>query len=160
MLKNIIAKYCAWWHGRWAFATRCAACLTLRHARLVYWQNDSLPNKTYNTQTMIATWFDSKLKDQTQGLAAIPEVCIDHSASTIQALQPSVGYALPPIQATAGGGLEWLFKPADRLRHALTQQLPAQLATTATRRHTLISAFNPHHHFPYPHWHTAVTYKH
>ena len=84
-------------------------------------------NKTYNTQTMIATWFDSKLKDQTQGLAAIPEVCIDHSAaSTIQALQPSVSYALPPIQATAGGGLEWLFKPADRLRHALTQQLPAQ----------------------------------
>ena len=64
----------------------------------------SCQNKTYNTQTMISTWFDSKLKDQTSDLNAIPAVCVDHSsASSIEALQASVSYQLPQLHITADG---------------------------------------------------------
>lgn len=87
----------------------------------------SCQGKKYNTQAMIATWFDSKLRDQTQGLTAIPAVCIENSpASSINVLQASVNYDLPTLQMTAGGGFEWLFKSTDRLGHLFNaKHLPA-----------------------------------
>ena len=59
-------------------------------------------DKSLNTQAMIATWFDSKLKDQTKGLDSIPAICIDQSAAqSIQGLQASVRYDLPALKTTA-----------------------------------------------------------
>ncbi len=79
--------------------------------------------KMLNIQAMIARWFDAKLKDQPLQANAIPAVCIDHSpAHSMAALQPSVSIELPALHITAGGGYEWLFKPADHLRHLLTPQ--------------------------------------
>ncbi|RYY80870.1 MAG: peptidase S15 [Moraxellaceae bacterium] len=83
--------------------------------------------KTLNIQTMIADWFDAKLKDQPLQAKSIPHVCIDHSpVQSLDGLQPQVNYPLPDLHINAGGGYEWLFKTTDRLRHLLTpQHLPA-----------------------------------